>query len=180
MSWGGAEPADAARRVRFDALVATHGAALSAAARRACRDPALAADLVQDTLERAWRKLDQLEDDERARGWLVRILRNAWIDHVRRRRGELPMDEVPEPAAAAAEEPSRWEGVTVEHVRAAIEALPEPFRSVAILHDLDGLSYDEIGARLGIPYATAATRLHRAHRKLRELLADRLAEGGRS
>jgi RNA polymerase sigma-70 factor (ECF subfamily) len=180
VSRGRAEPSDAARRGRFDALVAAHGPALEAAARRVCRDPAVAADLVQDTLERAWRKLEQLDSDATARAWLVRILRNTWIDQLRRRRGEVPMEDVPEPATAVADEPSRWERVTVEHVRAAIEALPEPFRAVAILHDLDGLSYDQIAARLAIPYATAATRLHRAHRKLRELLADQLGEGGPS
>ena len=134
----------------------------------------MAADLVQDTLERAWRHFDSLQDAERARGWLVRIMRNMWLDQLRRRRTEVPIDEVHEPTAAVADEPSWWERVTVEDLRQAIEQLREPYRSVAVMHDLDGHSYREIARRLDIPNATAGTRLHRAHAQLRELLRRRL------
>ena len=163
-----------ARRARFPALIAAHTPALEMVARRLCREPAVAADLVQDTLERAWRHLDALQDEERTRGWLVQIMRRTWIDQLRRRRKEVPIDESHEAPAPAPDEPSWWERVTVHDLRWAIEQLKEPFRSVAILHDLDGHSYREIAVRLGIPNTTAATRLHRAHAQLRGLLRCKL------
>jgi RNA polymerase sigma-70 factor (ECF subfamily) len=60
--------------------------------------------------------------------------------------------------------------VTVDDFHRAIDQLDEPYRSVAIMHDIDQLPNAEIARRLAIPYATVATRLHRAHRQLRHLL----------
>jgi RNA polymerase sigma-70 factor (ECF subfamily) len=174
---GNPSGAEGTSRARFQELIAVHTPTLEVVARRLCREPAVAADLVQDTLERAWRHLDSLQDAERARGWLVRIMRNTWFDQLRRRRTEVPIDEVHEPPAVAADEPSWWERVTMEDLRQAIEQLKEPYRSVAVLHDLDGHSYREIASRLDIPKATAATRLHRAHTRIRELLQGKLGVG---
>lgn len=178
--WGVSNAANAARRARFDQLMALHTATLEVVAWRFCRDHAAAADLLQDTLERAWRRFDSLQDNDRARAWLVQIMRHLWLDRIRRRRTEVPIEEAAEPAAATAEEPSRWEHVTIDDIHRAIEQLSEPFRSVAILHDVDGLSYREIAARLDIPYNTAATRLHRAHRQIKELVLGTLGQGDES
>jgi RNA polymerase sigma-70 factor, ECF subfamily len=172
--------ASTAKRARFEEMIAVHTPILQVVARRLCREPSVAADLLQDTLERAWRHFDSLQDEARARGWLVRILRNTWLDQVRRRRKEVPMDEVPEPSAPVSDEPSWWEGVTIEDLRQAIDQLREPFRSAAVLHDLDGHTYREMAAILGIPGATAATRLHRAHVKIREMLRSKLGAGEKS
>jgi len=155
-----------------------HTPTLEVVARKLCRQPAAAADLLQDTLERAWLHLDSLQDSERARGWLVRIMRNTYLDQLRRRRAEIPIEETHEPAAATPDEPSWWEQVTPDDLRLAIEQIKEPYRSVAVMHDLDGRSYREIAAMLGIPSATAATRIHRAHAQIRELLRSKLGDGG--
>jgi RNA polymerase sigma-70 factor, ECF subfamily len=167
----------ATKRARFLALVAVHTPTLEVVARRHCREPAAAADLVQDTLERAWRRIDSLHAEE-TRAWLLRVMRNTWIDQLRRRRVEVPMDEAPEPRAAvgaAADDELSWrERVTLDDVRQAIEQLEEPYRSVARLHDLEGHSYRDIAQRLAIPNATAATRLHRAHSRIRALLQRKL------
>jgi RNA polymerase sigma-70 factor (ECF subfamily) len=157
---------------RFQAVIGSEMPRLRAVAHRLCREPATAADLVQDTLERAWRHFDSLDDDGRVAPWLVRVMRNSWIDQVRRRRVEVPLDEAAEPPAEpaeASEEPA-WARVTLEDLRGAIEQLHEPFRSVARLHDLDGCSYREVARRLEIPNATAASRLHRAHARIREMV----------
>jgi RNA polymerase sigma-70 factor, ECF subfamily len=164
----------APRRARFDELVALHSPALTVVARRCCREPGSAKDLLQETFLRAWSRFDSLQDDNRARAWLVQIMKNIWLDQLRRRRDEVSIDVVAEPAAAVADEPSRWDGVTLDDIRRAIEQLDEPFRSVAVLHDVDGLSYRDIAARLDIPYATAATRLHRAHHKIKQLVLGKL------
>lgn len=164
---------DAEQRAVFDELCAKHLSALQAAARHICRDSTLASDLVQDTLERAWRKLSTLEDHASARAWLVRILRNTHLDQIRRRKVEVPLEEVEEPPSVV-DEPMDWQRVTIEDVRAAIEQIEEPFRTTAILHDIDNCSYQEISSRLGVPYATAATRLHRARRMVRSILEAKL------
>jgi RNA polymerase sigma-70 factor (ECF subfamily) len=169
--WGAGNATNTLRRVRFDALMAEHTPTLLVVARRMCReDPAAAADLVQDTLERAWRRFDSLQNDDCARPWLVKIMRHLWLDHVRRRRPEVPIEDAEETIVPVADEPSRWERVTIEDIRQQIELLPEPFRTVAVLHDIDGKTYREISDHLKIPYATAATRLHRAHQRIKELV----------
>lgn len=155
-----------------------HTPTLDVVARKLCRQPAIAADLLQDTLERAWKHFDSLQDAERARGWLVRIMRNTYLDQLRRRRSEVPIEETNEPAAATPDEPSWWERITTDDLRQAVEQIKEPYRSAAVMHDLDGRSYREIAAMLGIPSATAATRIHRAHGLIRELLRAKLGEGG--
>lgn len=164
--------AEQARRQRFAELTARHRGMLLGVALRFCsRDRAVADDLVQDTLERAWKRFDALQDEARAVPWLVTILHHCWIDVCRKtmRGRQLPMDEVPEPPIVV-EEPSPWQQVTVDDYHRAIDQLHEPYRSVAILHDIDQLSNADIARRLAIPYATVATRLHRARKQLQQLL----------
>lgn len=161
---------DEARRHRFAQLTAEHRGVLHGVAMRCCsRDRAAADDLVQDMYERAWRNFESLHDESRVLPWLVTILRNCWIDACRRRPRVEPMAEVPEQPLPI-DEPSRWQRVTVEDFHRAIDQLAEPYRSVAILHDIDQLSNADIAQRLAVPYATVATRLHRAHKQLQQLL----------
>lgn len=164
----------ASRRTRFDELVALHTPALTVVARRCCREPFAAKDLLQETFLRAWQRFDSLQDDNRARAWMVQIMKNLWLDQLRRHRNEVSIEDAAEPAAAAADEPSRWEGVTLDDIHRAIDQLEEPFRAVAVLHDIDGLSYRDIAGRLDIPYATAATRLFRARQKIKQRVLGNL------
>jgi RNA polymerase sigma-70 factor, ECF subfamily len=167
-----------ARRDRFTQLTAKHrGALLGVAMRYCCRDRATADDIVQDAYERAWKRFETLHDDARVLPWLVTILHNCWIDACRKnlRNKVLPMAELPEPPHTV-DEPSPWQRVSVDDYRRAIDQLAEPFRSVAIMHDIDQLSNAAIAQRLAIPYATVATRLHRARRQLLQLLRVALDE----
>jgi RNA polymerase sigma-70 factor, ECF subfamily len=102
------------------------------------------------------------------RGCVTR--RVARIRRFGQHRTEVPLAEAHELPAAAGDEPPRWTRITAADLREAIEQLAEPYRSAAALHDLGGHSYPDIARRLEIPNATAATRLHRAHRRLRTLL----------
>ena len=133
------------------------------------RDRAVADDLVQDAYERAWRNFDSLQDDAKVRPWLVRILHNCWIDACRKPGRDTPVAHVPDQPATP-EEPSPWQRVTVEDFHRAIEQLAEPYRTVAILHDIEQRSNADIAHRLALPYATVATRLHRAHKQLQRLM----------
>lgn len=171
--------AEAARRERFTRLTAAHHDRLRGVALRCCcRDRAVADDLVQDTYERAWRGFDSLQDESRAMPWLVRILRNCWIDICRKNvRSRVQIqDQLPD-LPSTIDEPSPWEQITVDDYRRAIEQLPEPFRSVAILHDVDRLSNSDIAHRLAVPYGTVATRLHRARKLLSQLLRVAIGAG---
>jgi RNA polymerase sigma-70 factor (ECF subfamily) len=165
---GGDEPPGPPGRDLFERIIARHRGALEAVARKLCRNAADASDLFQDTCERALRSIASLKNEDSARAWLVKILRNRHFDRCRSPWKVLSVESPPEPPVP--DEPSPWERVTIEDLHRAIEALSEPFRSVAILHDVDGLSNDEIAQKLGVPYGTVATRLHRAHERVKEFL----------
>jgi RNA polymerase sigma-70 factor (ECF subfamily) len=171
-----ASRSDDVRQARFAQLTRSHHAVLRGVAMRCCsRDRAAADDLIQDMYERAWRNFASLQDETRVLPWLVTILRNCWIDVCRKRIWVVPMAEVPEQPLSI-DELSQWQRITIEDFHRAIDKLPEPYRSVAILHDVDRLSNAEIAQRLAIPYATVATRLHRAHKQLQQLLRGTLEE----
>ncbi|MFY0537107.1 RNA polymerase sigma factor [Nannocystis pusilla] len=100
------------------------------------------------------------------------MLHHLFLDRCRARvRGptHASLDEVALPAPEPAAEPA-WAALTRDDVVAAVERLEPDFRRVYQLHSLEGVPYQEIAARLGIPKATVGTRLARARRKLRDLL----------
>ena len=161
-------------RSAFDALVAENRAALYGRARALCRTHLDADDLVQDTLERAFKAFGQIRDAERGRAWLFSILVRVFIDHLRRRRGKPetdPIDEERLPAPVAAPRRPRWADVTADDLQAAVAKLPADVREVYRMHALDGKDYIHIAETLAIPKGTVGTRLLRARRLLKELLA---------
>ena len=144
------------------------------------RKPADAEDLVQDTLLRAYRSIERF-DGRYPRAWLLTIMRNAQINRVRRKRPELLRD----PDATMEREADTGEGgespeevvvgpVFDAVVEQAFEALPDKFRSVVELVDLNGLAYQEAADLLDIPVGTVMSRLHRARNRIR----DNLVAGG--
>lgn len=145
--------------------------ALSMTAQRADAE-----DLVQDTLLRAWRSIDTF-DGRHPRAWLLTVLRNAEVNRHRRRRPELLDDpdatferELHDGAQISAEDlvVGRTFDAAVDR---ALAALPEAFRQVVLLVDVDGLTYAEAARVLDIPEGTVMSRLHRARRRIRDQLA---------
>ena len=138
--------------------------------------PADAEDLVQDTLLRAFRSIGSF-DGRHARAWLLTIMRNTQINRTRRRRPELLHD--PDAADRSGEEDERgrspeamvvgatFDAVVVE----ALDALPDRFRQVVELVDIDGLTYAEAAEAAGVPVGTVMSRLHRARTRIRSRLA---------
>ena len=159
----------------FSDALGTHDQALLAIARRLCRNEADARDLVHDTYERALRAQASYSNSGNLKSWLLAIMHNLFIDHCRKARRTPrtePLDSVdlpaPEPAA-----PPAWVCVTAEQVAFALEQIGAEFRTVYELH-ASGRSYDAIATQLGIPKATVGTRLIRARKKLKEVLARNL------
>lgn len=129
-----------------------------------CRKPDVAEDLVQITAERAFRARAEFDPATRLEAWLFRILRNAWIDMVRRdtTRGEvIDIHDAPQadPVDSAAQTDDR---LMLEKVRLAMRQLPEDQRAVMHLVCVEGLSYAEAAAALDIPKGTVMSRLSRA------------------
>ncbi len=137
------------------------------------RHPTDAEDLVQDTLLRAYRAIERF-DGRHPRAWLLTIMRNAQVNRVRRRRPELLRDPdaamrtlADESAEGDAPESIVVEGMFDAVVEEAFGDLPDRFRRVVELVDLDGLSYQETAELLEIPIGTVMSRLHRARGRIR-------------
>lgn len=148
------------------------------------RNSADAEDLVQETLLRAYGAVERF-DGRYPRAWLLTIMRNAQVNRIRRRRPELLRD--PEAGDRMLESQTPHDSAEQDALRdafdtaveEALEALPDKFKRVVRLVDLDGLSYQEAADALGVPIGTVMSRLHRARKRIRGRLGDTgLLEGG--
>jgi RNA polymerase sigma-70 factor (ECF subfamily) len=180
-----AEPSSAPTR-SFDEEALPHLDALYRVALRLTGDPVRAEDLVQDTMLKAYRSWRQYRPGTNAKGWLLTILRNTFINDYRRRKLEpVPMDlEAAEPhavfrdVAEADPEGAFFDRIVDAKVIEAIDALPTDFREVLVLSDMEGLSYAEIAEALDVPVGTVKSRLFRARRQLQAALYAHAVEMG--
>ncbi len=112
-------------------------------------------------------------------GWLHRITTNLFLDLARRRQ-RIRFDALPDDAAerVPGREPSPAQAYDDNNfdddVQAALDALPPDFRAAVVLCDIEGLSYEEIAATLGVKLGTVRSRIHRGRAQLREALAHRM------
>jgi RNA polymerase sigma-70 factor (ECF subfamily) len=157
-------------RPSFPALVERYARDLQRYAYRLSGNLQTAEDLVQETLLRAWRSLDSLQNPDALKGWLYTIVRR---EHARRfQRVEGPLSDVSTeeiPASHASYDTSTEAFV----LRRALHALPSEYREPLILQVLHGLTQQEIADRLGLTSAGVGTRLFRARQKLRAGLGER-------
>ncbi|WP_298401971.1 sigma-70 family RNA polymerase sigma factor [uncultured Chloroflexus sp.] len=133
-----------------------------------------AEDAVQEVFLRAFRHLPSYDPSRRLVTWLLTIGSNYCIDRLRRRRFNwLTLEDVAFwlPSTQPGPERSALQSAQREVVQRALQRLPESYRSVTVLRYWYDLSYDEIGAILGLTEATVKTRLHRARKMLQEALA---------
>lgn len=159
-----------------DAFVDRFGDRVQGLLVRIVRDHAWADDLLQEVLVRALRDAHRYDDRWPVPVWLFRIARNLALDLLRREgRHRRRNDAV---AARDAAAPSAV--TTAEHhefqvaLEDALQELPETFRTVFLLRDGEGLSYEEIAEVLSISVKTVSSRLHRARQQLRILLREHL------
>ncbi len=159
--------AEDARHARFDALLAAHLPALSRLAYRFCGHRETAEDLVQESLLRAWKHLDQLRDDKAAKSWLFMILRRERARGYERQAPAATDTEL-ERIADGSLEP----GIDRIALYEAIEALPAKYQTPLVLFAIGGFDVNEIATSLRLKGATVKTRLFRAREKLRQQLQE--------
>ena len=160
----------------WDEVVRTHSARVYRLAYRLTGNPHDAEDLTQEVFVRVFRSLSSYTPGT-FEGWLHRITTNLFLDQVRRK-ARIRFDALPDDAERIrSHEPGPaqvYDDTHFDHdVQAALDALPPDFRAAVVLCDLEGLSYEEIAATLGIKIGTVRSRIHRGRSQLRAALAHR-------
>jgi RNA polymerase sigma-70 factor (ECF subfamily) len=154
------------RRRKFDRIVGVFHQDMYRYAIWLCRDKAIAEDVVQESMLRAWKSLDALRDEDAAKPWLLTIVRreNArWFE--RRRLETVDIDELtPSQEAMLADEPDEQ----LDELRAAIFELDDDYREPLVLQVLMGYDTNEIAEVMGLKQGAVLTRLHRARLKLKD------------
>ncbi len=141
-------------------------------ARALCRDDQEADDLVQATCERALAARQRFREGTRLDSWIYRIMQNLWLDSCRRRRSagtQVPLGDAPDLPGHDGRHETEMRS-TLAAVRRCVRELPEDQRLALVLVTLEGLSYRDAAARIGVPLGTLMSRLGRARRRLVEML----------
>jgi RNA polymerase sigma-70 factor (ECF subfamily) len=161
----------------WDEVVRTHSARVYRLAYRLTGNPHDAEDLTQDVFVRVFRSLSSYTPGT-FEGWLHRITTNLFLDQVRRKQ-RIRFDGLADDAAERlpGREPGPAQVYDDTHfdddVQRALDALPPDFRAAVVLCDIEGLSYEEIAATLGIKLGTVRSRIHRGRAQLRAALEHR-------
>lgn len=170
-------------------LVRRNNQRLFRVARAVLRNDAEAEDVVQETYVKAFTHLATFEGKAAFSTWLTRIALNEALGRRRKRRPttEIAAEEaeaggaelIPFPGAALPLSPEATTARREMHalLEELVDALPDPFRVVFVLREVEELSTEEVAAHLGINPATVKTRLFRARKLLREAMEARFAEG---
>jgi RNA polymerase sigma-70 factor (ECF subfamily) len=165
---------------------------LYAAAMRLTRNPADAADLVQETFVKAYQAFGQFQQGTNLKAWLYRIQTNTFINNYRKNQRnpyQGTIDDLEDWQLGGAESVTQStstrsaEAEAIDHlpdsaVKDALQAIPEDFRMAVYFADVEGFSYQEIADIMKTPVGTVMSRLHRGRRMLRDLLADYARERG--
>jgi RNA polymerase sigma-70 factor (ECF subfamily) len=177
-------------RLGFELIMRRHNRRLFRLARSLIKDTAEAEDVLQEAYVRAYARLGELVDQQALVGWLARIVTNEALgrlrtaarvvsleDHRLRGRADEEEDRPLHDPASDQPDPERLaaSGELRRLLEAAVDALPDEFRAVFVLREVEGLSTAETAACLAIRPETVRTRLHRARRLLQEALGRQLA-----
>ena len=167
----------------FEALMRRYNRRLYRVARSVLRDSSLAEDTVQEAYLRAFTNLHRYQPTGSFGAWLTRIALNEALMCRRRARNEVSLDDFAETTLQderidGRDEVGELDGVAASEARRvlehAVDALPERFRTVFVLREVEELSIADTAACLGLNAATVKTRLHRAQLKLRADITRRL------
>jgi RNA polymerase sigma-70 factor (ECF subfamily) len=165
----------------WDELVRQHADRVYRLAYRLSGNQHDAEDLTQETFIRVFRSVQNYQPGT-FEGWLHRITTNLFLDMVRRR-SRIRMEALPEdydrvPADEPNPEQIYHDSRLGPDLQAALDSLPPEFRAAVVLCDIEGLSYEEIGATLGVKLGTVRSRIHRGRQALRDYLAAHPQDSG--
>ena len=165
-----APPANASEQ-QLRALVSEHAEVIYRVAFSVVRDQHLAEDIVQETIIKAWQGLDGWRGEGSLRGWVLSIAHNTAVSYLRRMRdSSIEPDQLPDLVSRDDVERESDARADLERLRAALAQLDDLSRSIVIMRDLDGLTYQQIAEALDVPLATVKTRLLRARRELQRVV----------
>jgi RNA polymerase sigma-70 factor (ECF subfamily) len=181
-----------AKRDLFEEQALPFADQLYAAAMRMTRNPADAADLVQETFVKAFQAFAQFQQGTNLKAWLYRIQTNTFINNYRKNQRnpyQGTIDDLEDWQLGGAESVTQStstrsaEAEAIDHlpdsaVKDALQAIPEDFRLAVYFADVEGFSYQEIADIMKTPVGTVMSRLHRGRRMLRESLSDYARDRG--
>jgi RNA polymerase sigma-70 factor (ECF subfamily) len=180
----------------FESLISRYQEKVYRLAFRFVRNEAEAKEIVQDTLLSVWRKLDGFKGDSQFGSWLFRVTTNAALMRLRsqRRHPETSTEDLP---PGYLDVPASYGHVTSfgenwskrpddelqsdelrKQIQAAVDDLPEIYRTVFLVRDVDGLSTEETAEALQLSIPTVKTRLHRARMALRAAIGSHFGRAG--
>ena len=166
--------AEKRRRQRFDQIVGVFHQDMYRYAAWLCRDKAIAEDVVQEALLRAWKSLDALRDDAAAKPWLLTIVRRENARYFERKRIEtIDIDNLTASQSALL---SKQPDDDLGDLREAIYSLDDDYREPLVLQVLMGFSTSEIAEQMGMKQGAVLTRLHRAREKLKGTMQVQAAD----
>lgn len=178
-------------RQEFEREALKHLDSLYGAALRLTRSPSDAEDLVQDSFVKAYRFYDRFEPGTNMKAWLFRILTNTFINKYRRSTRERKVLEgreaepVGDGVMSRAAMRTLTDPISEAHrriitaeIQEALDSLPEDYRVMIVLADVEELSYKEIASIVGCPIGTVMSRLHRARKKMQKRLLDQAVQLG--
>lgn len=183
--------ADVEDRAFFRAEIERLTDRLYGAALRLTRNPSDAEDLVAEAVEKAWSRLDQLRDRKAFPKWIMRILANAFVSSCRGCGAEMVELDGDDPCFSLFEQLHQpfllwWSTpeqdlvnkLLREDLERALHSLPDGFRAVVVLVEIEGYTYAEVADMLGLPVGTVRSRLSRARSLLQHALWRQALEAG--
>ncbi len=172
-----------ARDTTFEDQLETHRPAIRGYVQSIVGDAAGADDLTQEIFLRAHTRRETLRDDSRLLSWLYRIATNVCRDNFRRQKSHgkpgpkeiAPYDAVEQDHPVAAAGPRLDQALEQDEMSSCVQSylagLPDPYKAVILLHDMEDMTNPQIAKMLGVSLPTVKIRLHRARGKLRDTLA---------
>ncbi|HUK83261.1 MAG TPA: sigma-70 family RNA polymerase sigma factor [Verrucomicrobiae bacterium] len=172
----------------MEELLRRHGPKMFGVAMQIMRNETAAQEVMQDALITVWNKAGSFEGRSAFTSWLYRVTANAALMKLRKDKklehnvpletyggdSELPVLQLADPSANPVA--SVTGGELSDHVRAAIDALPEPYRTTVLLADVEEMSMDEVAAAMESTVPAVKSRLHRARLALRKELTPYLKD----
>lgn len=140
-----------------------------------CEDPQTAEDLTQETFLRAFRYRSSYNPDFSLKSWLLKIAHNLYRDWLKKNSLRFSIEDpesIPKEISAPAFEERLMERIPDREVLRALKSLPDEFREVVLLRDVEEMSYQEIAEVVNCPLGTVMSRLHRGRNQLGEMLLN--------